>query len=111
MARLSLIYESAQYKYNLITNFDETLEAMAKLEGDHWLERVLEGKNETFNDAIEALKEGPGMFDEPDDTVTSIYGDGGWNRYIVFFNGNVEYSKRHGPAQADDARVLGFKMF
>jgi hypothetical protein len=44
-------------------------------------------------------------------SVATIYGDGGWNRYYVYRDGSVKFSKGHADGMSiERARVAGFEM-
>ena len=93
--------------YNLRTNFDATVEAMAYVEQGGWLnseKRIVERWDEadpgerlySLEGARRWLTEGaPGR-------QRTIYGDGGVNRWFVYPDGRVKLSKFH----ANDARRL-----
>jgi len=113
-------------KRNLLSNLDETLLAMAKIEGDIWLLDQLEsiqnadiwlGTNpddvprvlpiETVGWAlIECRRE-----DEIDEDAIAciVYGAFGWNRWGVRYDGEVIFSRYHARrGDTEKAESLGF---
>ena len=127
---------------NLLTNYDDTLLAMAEIEGEGWLDqqlRVTEDtqlsvpnmlkhirkkhedlaehekdlETETDPEEIESIKHYLDIFGDLEDSVgDTIYGSGGWNRYIVKGTGEVLFSRLHsGTEDIEKAKELGFKIF
>jgi hypothetical protein len=125
---------------NLLTNFDDTLQAMAEIEGYDWLVkelRLIEKKKNNNNGdyyqclagALEYLKkiredieeetdpeEKKYSLDNFKDKIFVVYGSGGWNRWFVNGFGEVKYSKYHAPAGVDNSALfkkieaLGFEL-
>jgi hypothetical protein len=51
-------------------------------------------------------------FEEPDDVVATIYGNGGLNRYMLFVDGELQFSGLHaGSWDIPKAKELGFNIF
>jgi hypothetical protein len=124
---------------NLLTNYDDTMLAMAELEGEGWLNRQLSATEDDQltvpnmlkyirrkqKDVEEDMAELATATDpktiaylermlarwETDTVGDSIYGAGGWHRYIVQADGKDLYSAHHGRTDADKAAELGFEMF
>ena len=111
---------------NLLTSYDDTLLAMAEIEGESWLNRQFEqsGEYSTLG-ALKEIQRRQQEFKEwqpdpeyPDgkpldlnDTITTVvYGAGGWNRYVVRGTGEVMLSRGHAsPADIKLAEQLGFR--
>lgn len=124
--RLSVICESREY--NILTNFDNTIQAMAEIEGYGWLEKALHHDNcrpshecvqqalediKRFQDDQARYKSTPGdewlIKDPDDDIVAIIYGSGGWNRWQVFGSGRIQLSSLHSNRETNEkAKRLGF---
>lgn len=97
---------------NLLTNFNETLEAIASIEGPRWLAEQLEGDRERYPKniaaAMEKLNGTKKMY-----TEFIVEGAGGINRWLVKSDGSVVYlqsTKAGGPEKAERARALGFSI-
>lgn len=97
---------------NLLTHPEETIQAMAEIEGPEWLnqqkrvEETLKNTGEYENNlinALERLKIGK---------KSIIYGRGGGNRWHVAANGEVSFSEAlaESPNYLQKARNLGFKI-
>lgn len=126
---------------NLLTNYDDTLLAMAEIEGEGWLDRQLRAtedmqltapnmlkhirrkhedvaeykkdlETETDPEEIKAIEHYLDIFGDLEDPVgDSIYGSGGWNRYIVRGTGEVLFSRQHGGEDTEKAKALGFNIW
>ena len=126
--RLKLLYENVQR--NLLTDYDDTLLAMAEIEGEGWLDRQLRATEsdqitvpnmlkhirlrqqeidehekdleaETDPEEIESIKHYLDIFgDHRDFMINSIYGGGGWNRWFVRANGEVVLSRHHASSES-----------
>ncbi len=106
---------------NLFTNYEDTLMAMAKIEalsyfGDSkveyneaWLKKQANDTNKyTASFGVKVLK---GL--NPDSTYTFvIYGDSGFNRWIIDAKGNVMFSGIHSLSKKVTEKVLelGFEV-
>lgn len=97
---------------NLLTNYEETVDAIAEIEGQSWKE----GQNRDGKTTLSALKKLQSLVPDPDRDlgmdVFTIYGMGGFNRYFVYPDGRIafsDYQARRGDS--DKARALGFKVF
>lgn len=105
-------------KMNLLTNFDNTLQAMGEIEGYGWMLREIEeqeafkktGKTtqQSIAGAMEFLDNVRKRIEEETDAEEKkylqeslphhnyvVYGAGGWNRWFVDWQGNVYFSKYH----------------
>jgi len=98
---------------NLRTHFQETMEAMAEIEGKAWLKTQETATELGVCGAREYLEEA-----DDESSPYTIYGDGGVNRWVVRPDGTVELSRhnatRGGLDDAGDiqkAKNLGFKIF
>lgn len=91
----------------------DSLEKMAQVEGESW--KVF---TSTFNQAdisaprfcniLERFKSRKKW--HADSCVGTIYGDGGWNRWHVYGDGEVVFSLHHGRKEdAEKAASLGFR--
>ncbi len=108
-------FEQEHAPRNLISNFEETVLAIAELEGEYWLKMSKKAEGEgSVKEALEYLRNNQGEDAPP----ISIYGGGGINRWMVKVDGSVEFSKHHatrgGQNDAGDikkAQELGFKIF
>jgi hypothetical protein len=110
-------------KFNLLTNYEETVRAMAEIEGEAWLSGDQESKKTdlTTRGAIEHLKRLAGVDaefradgiepEEYDSAVYSVYGNGGWSRWMIMRDGEVRFSKFHDPDKAKKAEAVGFRIF
>ena len=94
---------------NILTNYEGTLEAMAKIEGQYWKEgQKSTGSGYTLADALKSMQK---FTDREPDHIFEFYGDGGINRWFLRGDGSVELSAQH--ASEEDivkAKLLGFKM-
>ena len=97
---------------NLLTHFDETVEALASIEGPRWLADQFENDRERYPKniaaAMEKLSGTKKMYAE-----FIVEGAGGINRWLVRPDGSVVYlqsTKAGGPEKAERARVLGFSI-
>ena len=102
---------------NLFTNFEETIKAIAKIEGQAWLE-IQENKKleQTIKKALLDRDKNIEIDEEKNPVAYEIYGRGGDNRWFVKKDGTVELSKLHvtGIDRKDvikKAQELGFDMF
>jgi len=110
-------------KFNLLTNYEETIRALAEVEGEAWFNGDQKKKNieNTTRGALEHLKrlaaldeelrsEG-GEPEESENAIYSVYGDGGWNRWMIMRNGEVRFSRFHNPEKSGEVETRGFKIF
>lgn len=105
---------------NLLTHQEETIQAMAKVEGEAWLndqKRSLAKKDLelTVYGAIKNLKEWPAPKEgEEVFSIAEIYGGGGTSRWYVMTDGTVRFSPFHDRVEprtkTQKAQELGFKM-
>lgn len=103
---------------NLRTHYNETLGAMATLEGPSWLRLQQGGGEQTMASAVEAIQrrtKDEFKDDDEDDhspIVHVIYGDAGVDRFMVRLDGTVEFSGRHAssPERLAQAKTLGFRI-
>ncbi len=90
---------------NLLTHQTETIKALVEIEGGRWLQRQRDGQFKGYSvfDSIEELKRGVGSI---------IYGNDGWNRYVVCADGEVEFIELQAGRKSDigKAEKLGFKL-
>ena len=112
---------------NLLTAFDETMRAMAEIEGDWWLREKEEKPNMTNiagvikflqdTSSVRARKDGGEIADAEERKeffrkmyAFQVYGGGGSNRWYVYPNGDVAFSGHHNPDERvrQKARALGF---
>lgn len=114
--------EGSGSRLNLLTNFEETLQAMAEIEGHGWLEmqkrEAPHGQN--INGALEQLKKWPDEASNPElkDTILIVVnGSGGGLRWGVTHSGEVKFSGFHvasgsqGQEQLEKAKALGFNIY
>ena len=139
IARLITEDPDVPNRMNLLTNYDDTMLAMAELEGEWWFNRQLEATEDdeltvpnmlkhirrTQQEAKENMEELATATDpetiaylkrmldgwETDTVGGTIYGAGGWHRYMVQADGKVLYSGMHGREDAPKAEELGFEIF
>ena len=114
--------ETEQSPRNILTHYQETLDAMTEIEGEKWKARQEEEKwthGRGLKDALVALEKY-----KPKGSAYSfiIYGEGGENRWIVRADGSVEFSGMHASHLAgkkvfgdkekviSKALTLGFKI-
>jgi hypothetical protein len=90
---------------NLKTAPKTAIRALTRVEGSDWLRRQEAGEFKGYSvfDAIKELKKG---------RSSVIYGAGGWNRYVVGYDGSVEFLKlqAHSKKAVTAARKAGFKV-
>lgn len=90
-----------EYGMNLLTHREAVIEAIAKIEGEYWVETEKENGRYSVDGALaEAQREPYGE--------GCIYGYGGTHRYFVRNDGSVYYSEGHGRTSLEQARKLGF---
>ena len=97
--------EQEKLPLNLLTNYEETVQAIAEIEGNGWRKMSEESPGEySLGGILHHLKtsEWEGAY--------TLYGNGGWNRYYVSPDGTVRFSKAHGKKDAEHARELGFEI-
>lgn len=104
---------------NLLTNYDETVKAMVAIEGERWLEQQIDWGENSIAGAMEYAigkeRNGPSTTDAWLHAMRDrflpgiIYGACGCNRYFVYYDGTVVYSRLQGYATLKQARSLGFK--
>jgi len=104
------------YPFNLLTNYEETLRAMAEVEGGSWLrdDQSIGQKESTTRGAIEYAEEllkKEQAKPEVTDVIYTIYGNGGVSRWKLMGNGEVWFSESHHPEKAKKAEERGFKIF
>lgn len=101
--------------YNLLTNFDETLRAMAEVEGhEDWFKTSQSSSGTgSVRQALEQLKEwGDPKDQEESNALVDIYGSLGSNRWMVMRNGEVRFSRFHANLEKiQKAEEMGFKIF
>jgi len=115
-AEINLESKEKVYPFNLLTNYEETLKAIAEVEGGSWLRIDQEGKNKenSTRDAVEHAKE---LLEiekanlEPTAVIYDIYGNGGVSRWKLMGNGEVWFSEFHDLDKAKKAEERGFKIF
>jgi len=98
---------------NLAENPEAVIQAMAEVEGARWLGRQKDGDFKSWSvfDAIQELK---GRF-HPGSEVpiqTIIYGEDGWNRYVVLESGEVCFIELQAWSKEtlEKARKAGFRI-
>ncbi len=109
------------YSHNLLTNFEETIQKMAEVEGlnsevsgQGWLKRETaeDAGEESIAAAMKHLKEGDYEEEDARDIFTKILGDGNVNRWGVRRNGDIAFSRFHaGKEFLEKAEELGFEIF
>jgi hypothetical protein len=102
------------YPYNLLTNYNDTIEAMAEVEGQAWLNGDQNSKNNnTTQGAVEHINKtvSQSSLVEDDDPVYVVYGNAGVSRWIIKANGEVWFSEFHDPEKAKKAAQKGFNLF
>jgi hypothetical protein len=109
-----------KYPYNLLTNFDDTVEAMTQVEGESWInidKRKRDTGKDLGNTVFGAVEKFHKMAIPGDNSgfVYDIYGSGGVSRWMVRADGSVEFSAHHDQVEPREktqkARALGFKIF
>lgn len=118
------------HKRNLRANYDDTVLAMSEVEGtslygkynDQAASGWLESQEDTSNrytasyarrriEEIMQIEIGGGEEINGGLHVSTIYGNGGFNRWHVYLNGLVMFSAGHGSeAATKKARELGFEI-
>jgi len=102
-------------KFNLLTNYEETIRAMAEVEGESWWNGDQKSKkmDYTTRGAVEHLKKLAERKTEveKDVVVFSVYGTGGVSRWMIMSDGEVRFSRFHDPEKAKEAEKKGFKIF
>lgn len=141
VVRIVARYLKQSTEMNLLTNYDDTLLAMAELEGEGWLNRQLHAtedtalcvpralkyvrkkqqeisedeedlKNETDPEEKEWLKRNIEKARESNVTGADIYGSGGYHRYFVRPDGTVTFSAGHATLEnIAKAKALGFETW
>jgi len=98
---------------NLLTAFDETLGAMAEVEGNAWLQVQSQGRGYSVPEALHRIRTVPLYGTNPDHYSCVIYSAGGMSRWIVTGNGTVTFSKWHCHDRWTLRQVqeLGFDLF
>ena len=98
--------------FNILTHYDEVLEAMATIEGERW--KVLQlnpsdDKKFTLSKALNFVKK----LDPDSRSTFTVYGSGGINRWYIRADGSVEFSAPHAYKEKDitNAKLLGFKIY
>jgi hypothetical protein len=103
--------ESAPGPRNLLTNLEETVRAIAEVEGPSWV-HMQESGEQNVDAALEAIRYrmsvGPAEYDDPNPIAYTIYGSGGMNRWYVFLDGTVKFSRSHAQSEEHIARAEGF---
>lgn len=91
-----------------ITDAD-ALDKMSKVEGEDWKSLQNDEQNRyTFLGVLSYLKTRKKW--HKDSSIGTIYGRGGWNRYHVYGDGEIRFSKYHStPTGTDEAVALGFE--
>lgn len=92
---------------NLLTNYDDTLRAIGYIEGEGWI-GVQNREGQSASSSLKAIAYAQKDSISHDRPIFTIYGAGGYNRYVVFPDGAVKYSRFHGIGDAERARRLGF---
>lgn len=103
------------YPFNLLTNYEMTLAAMAEVEGGFWLRDDQKGIQKELStrgaiEYFEKLKKS-GAHPEDTDVIYTIYGNGGVSRWKLMGNGEVWFSEFHHQDKAKKAEERGFKIF
>ena len=113
MEKETKIESREQPERNLLNSYTTTVDAMGEIEGEAW--RNLQERDSvcTTKGALEMLhKFGP--TEDPEDyqnSVFTVYGAGGYNRWFVLRDGTVCFSFQHGREDVPKAEALGFKIF
>lgn len=115
-AEINIESKEEVYPFNLLTNYEETLKAMAEVEGGSWLrdDQGSSQKESTTRGAIEHVKElleKEHAKPEETDVIYTIYGNGGVSRWMLMGNGDVLFSEFHHSEKAKKAEEKGFKIF
>ncbi len=98
--------------FNILTHYDEVLEAMATIEGERWKELQLHPTDDrkfTLSQALIFIKK----LDPDSRSTFTVYGSGGINRWYIRADGSVEFSAPHAYKEKDitNAKLLGFKIY
>ncbi|NDB82189.1 MAG: hypothetical protein EB127_05525 [Alphaproteobacteria bacterium] len=107
---------------NLLTNFDETFQAMKLIEGDKWAKFQEHNQHHPqtiygAKAALESKLEDPYYSSEEEQNKPSgivIYGEGGFTRYPVLYSGEVcfsEYHAKHHQNKLEEAERSGFRIW
>jgi len=92
-----------------LTAFDETLRAMAEVEGKAWLQVQSQGRGYAVSEALHWIRTVPLYGTNPDHYSCVIYGAGGMNRWIVTGNGQQRHC--HDRRTLRQAQELEFDLF
>lgn len=120
--------ETGAEKYpsrNLLSRFRETASAMADVEGRHWAAYQAEERGYTLAAALKVLAEVQDRLKSETDSEavaqliahggTTVYGDGGGNRWVVRDDGAVEFAEHNAvyPSEktVEKVRRAGFQVF
>jgi hypothetical protein len=108
---------------NILNDYDLTVLQLAELEGERWLDEQLYAnaalRGHTCSAAVATIRRvrekyrgEPDLLD-PREVVACIYGAGGWNRFFVRLNGDVELSWHHRDHTISREKVesLGIRIF
>lgn len=119
-------------QYNLLTNYEATLRAIGLLEVGNaartdWLGESAGDVFKHLQTRMEELRKSwsdPSWHTDPEDeayllkqinpsqSIGTIYGSGGYHRYFVRLNGDVEFSKGHAMQEyIQKAQQADFKIF
>jgi hypothetical protein len=98
---------------NILTNFQETVDVIAQLEGEQWKsEQNREGK--TVMTAVKTLRDlRPDASRPKNEHIFTISGIDKWHRYFVYPDGRVTFNSLHQfekSEERDVARSLGFDV-
>lgn len=133
-------YLKYSQKMNLLSNYDNTLLAMADIEGESWLNKQLSSTEDSPFTVLQILKHLRVRVEEIEENKKdleietdpeeiaflekniktwtneivgdAIYGKDGINRWFVRGNGEVVFSKMHSsPEDCKKAEELGFEIF
>ena len=100
-------------EYNLLTNFDMTVELIKQVEGEAWYRSYLKDVSGIVERLKKHIQESSGVKVE-NLVFDSFYGDGGVSRWMVMQSGEVRFSGFHDQAdkiKLEKVRALGFKIF
>ena len=106
-----------------------TLDLMGQIEGPDWLAQQGRDASFTFDHALTVWRREVDraldvaqeddehlawfLLHPPEHTRAVVYGEGGWTRYFVRFNGEIVFSVSHGsahPKKRARAEGLGFRV-
>lgn len=98
---------------NLLTNYRETLRAIAEIEGPAWLQDQATETTNTAREIFEHLRELDAETKQKASALFDLYGSGGRHRWIIRTDGTVEFSAHHAidEEKINKARKLGFNIF